>query len=513
MPTCYDEKRLSARAGGMRVSSIGALTDTALSSRLFGYKTGTARRFFSLGESDIATRLPPGQLWVSRKLDGECTFLYHTKDETILVSPTGRVIVGSKPAAEARRRLLAAKVERAIVPGELYVAQKGRERAHDVPRALAEGATKDLVDALRFAPYDLIEVGTEQAITWPYEQRLKTLREWFGTEAGPVHVVHTEAVKGSTEVKDRYENWVIGEGAEGLVVRCEQPVAYKIKPWQTLDVAVIGYVEGREDKTGTIRELLVAVLRPGGLFHILGSVGGGFTEEERQSFLCTLKTLDAPSEYVETNRNYFAYQMVRPELVIQVRANDLLQEDSRGRPTQQMVLRFDREARSAAVIDREAPEAPRSIDGSDGEMETGWRIVRKLPLCSLLFPVFERVRTDKQVSEQDCGLRQVTDLFVVPDADVVAAPVQMQPSALLRREVYTKTTKGATAVRKLVVWKTNKEQADPLYPAYVLHFTDFSPGRADMLQREVRVAHSAERINALAEEMLAENIKKGWTKA
>lgn len=491
----YDASRLRGPSGGVQVTPIGAVTDGNLAARLLGYKTGTARRLFALTEEELATRLPPGgKLHVSRKIDGECAILYHGRDETLILSPTGRVVRGAAAAAAARAALIAKGVRSALVPGELHVAGDGRERAHDVPRALAEGAPPELQAALRFSAFDLMEYdagsGAEQALPWPYERRYALLREWLGDEpAGanrPCGVVPTEIVEGAAAVRPLYDRWVSEEGGEGVVVRCDQPVAWKIKPQRTLDLAVLGYVEGRDDKSGTVRELLVGLVRPGGDFHIIGSVGTGFSDEDRRALLGTLQGLHTTSEYVETNRHYFAYQMVRPALVIEARVTDLLLEDGRGKAVQQMVLRL----------------------GEDG----GWQIVRKMPLCSLVHPVFLRLRPDKEPSEHDCRLAQVTDAMVVEGADAVAAPVRLPASRVLRREVYTKGAKGGTAVRKLLVWKTNKEQLDPLYPAYVLHFTDYSPGRADALQRDVRVAASEERILAMAEELLRENIKKGWTR-
>ena len=65
-------------------------------------------------------------------------------------------------------------------------------------------------------------------------------------------------------------------------------------------------------------------------------------------------------------------------------------------------------------------------------------------------------------------------------------------------------------VRKLVPWKTNPENEHDEYPAFVLHYTDFSPNRKDPLARELRVSSSLEQINALLVEMTAANIKKGW---
>jgi len=86
----------------------------------------------------------------------------------------------------------------------------------------------------------------------------------------------------------------------------------------------------------------------------------------------------------------------------------------------------------------------------------------------------------------------------------------LPPSEILRREVYSKTTKGVVAVRKLVMWKTNKQESDPSYPAYVVHFTDYSAGRKDPLQREVRVAPSQDVASKIADAMIEANIKKGW---
>jgi hypothetical protein len=65
-------------------------------------------------------------------------------------------------------------------------------------------------------------------------------------------------------------------------------------------------------------------------------------------------------------------------------------------------------------------------------------------------------------------------------------------------------------VRKFVMWKTNKESASTDFPAYVVHYTDFSPNRAQPLAREVRVSSSAEQIETLYTELKEEHIKKGW---
>ena len=140
----------------------------------------------------------------------------------------------------------------------------------------------------------------------------------------------------------------------------------------------------------------------------------------------------------------------------------------------------------------------------------GWAPVRQLPGVSILHPVFVRVRDDKDADAVGIRMAQVLERVVVPDLDVHAERVELPPSTIVRREVYTKVTKGVTAVRKLLLWQTHKDEADPTYPAYVVHFTDYSPGRKDPLQREVRLAPTLEAAEGIAEDMLTRNVKRGW---
>ncbi len=76
--------------------------------------------------------------------------------------------------------------------------------------------------------------------------------------------------------------------------------------------------------------------------------------------------------------------------------------------------------------------------------------------------------------------------------------------------MYTKITKGVTAVRKLLLWKTNKDSVEPAFPVFVVHWTDYSPSRKDPLKREVRTASSEEVAMQIGDDMIAANIKKGW---
>ena len=73
--------------------------------------------------------------------------------------------------------------------------------------------------------------------------------------------------------------------------------------------------------------------------------------------------------------------------------------------------------------------------------------------------------------------------------------------------------KDKVAVRKLVAWKTNKEETSADHPAYVVHFTDYSPARKDPIKHEVRIAPDKESAEKIAEAILEANVKKGWENA
>ena len=128
----------------------------------------------------------------------------------------------------------------------------------------------------------------------------------------------------------------------------------------------------------------------------------------------------------------------------------------------------------------------------------------------MISPQFVRLREDKSFNADDIRLSQVTDVVPVLKADISASELTLATSTVLKREVFTKTLKGKVMVRKFLIWKTNKESEGVEYPAYVAHYTDYSPGRKVPLDREVRISDSEEQILDLFEELKKQNIKKGW---
>jgi hypothetical protein len=260
---------------------------------------------------------------------------------------------------------------------------------------------------------------------------------------------------------------------------------FKIKPRHTLDVAVVGFTESTDERQGMLHDLLTGVMRSDGSLHMLTRVGGGFSEDDRRALLADLKDMTADSEYVEVNVDHVAYQMVRPEWVIELSCLDLVSQTTRGSPVNRMVLNWNRPAEK-------------------------YEIIRRLPLASVISPQFVRRREDKRVQPFDVRIDQVADLVDVPLVDRDAGQLALPPSEVLRREVFTKQLKGETMVRKFLMWKTNKENDSEDFPAYVVHFTDFSPNRKEPLSREIRVSNSQDQIEQLWQGLKQDNIKQGW---
>lgn len=235
-----------------------------------------------------------------------------------------------------------------------------------------------------------------------------------------VHVVETVLLKDAGEIDAQFRKWN-DLGAEGTVVRSDAVGVFKLKPRHTIDAVVIGFTEGTEDRKGMIHDLLVAVMRADGCLHVLGHVGGGFTNDDRRAFLTDLKDDVVKSDYVEVN-DQVAYHMVRPESVIEISVLDLIAQTTRNQPINKMVLNWN-------------------------SAENKYEIVRRLPLAALISPQFVRRRDDKMLNANDIRIQQITDLVEVSLADRDARQLNLPSSTLLRREVMTKVLKGNTMVR------------------------------------------------------------------
>ena len=467
------------------VAAATALNDSALLPLVRHYKRQVASRLFPLGQGDIERKIPDADYHVSRKIDGEFSVLIYRDGNLLTLNPGGTVRVGLPFLDEAKKLLDESEIKQAIIAGEIYVTndQDRRPRVHDVVSVARQPKSAEDLDRIRFAVFDLISIDGEK-VESKYEDTWEKIESTFG-KGTSVHPVETVCVKGRRDVERQYKKWVVDEHAEGIVVRSESAGSFKIKPRHNLDAVVIGFTESTEDRAGMLHDLLLGVARSDGSVQVLCRVGGGFSDQQRREMLSDLQDMVVDSEYAEVNSDHVAYQMVEPKWIAEISLLDLISQNTRGGPINRMVLTWS-------------------------SSESQYAVVRRLPLVSVISPQFVRIREDKQFNATDVRIAQVTDLVPVAMSDVNANEIKMAKSTIQEREVYVKTLKGELLVRKFVRWKTNKDISSGEYPAYVVHFTDFSPTRKVPLSREVRVSNSEEQIKQLYQELKDENIKKGW---
>ena len=438
------------------------------------YKRKVAGSFIPINGEDIVSKVAGKTIYISKKIDGEFNLFWFDGTNSLLINGNGKVKEDLPILPKITKALQDKNIKSLTMAVELHLREEqDRSRIFEVMSAIANEP-----DALTLSAFDLLELDGTVYLEPDYAVTIEKISKLL--EGSPISAVDLEKVSSSQQVSERFEEIVINNGAEGLVVRSlEFPIIYKIKPVHTIDAAIIGFTEGNE---GKIREILLGVMHKDGRYSQIGRTGNGFTEDQKQTFYDLLSKEIISSPYIEADSRRVAFQMVVPKIVVEIAANELLTENMKGAIRNPLISFSDKE---------------------------GYFFVSNINGISLLHPVFKRIRDDKSVNDHDVRFSQISDIVYLEET--TGSSVNTLPaSEVVFREVYTKTSKGKTNVQKFVVWKTNKEELDNRFPAYVLHYTNFSPTRKEPLKREVRVSSSEEQILQMKDGLIEKNIKKGW---
>lgn len=477
----FDKKKFTCKFDYC-IGKATDLADPSLHVKSQEYKRRVSGAMRAISTEEVF-KLPKRTYYVTRKYDGENAMVFFDGEKIISVNPGGTARVGLPCFEEAAELLKKAKVESCILGAEIYV-KEGATGAHPVQqvvRVLRSPPSKKELEKLGLAVFDVIEADGKAVDSAARVYEL--LKKWFG-KGKLVHPVDSEKTDKIDKVMERFTEWVVGEGAEGVVLRTDQGW-YKVKTRHNVDVAIIGYSEGQDNRKGMMHDLLVAVMRDDGTFQEFTRVGGGFTEDDRREIAADLKKRIVPSDYVAVNNDYVAYEMIKPGLVIEISCLDMIAERARGGPVKRMVLDWDGKRYSA---------------------------VTRMPLVSVISPQYIRMRDDKEAVVDDVNIRQVSELVQVPEADKSAHADDDPASQLLYRDVYTKMMKGKKMVRKLLMWKTNKKDRSD-FPAFVVYLTDFSPNRQNPLERDIKISNDEKTAKKLYDQLAAKNFISGWEKA
>ena len=438
------------------------------------YKKNVAGKFVLVEGAKLKQRIDGERFAVTRKIDGHMQVVFYVDGQVFMLNANGKQKAEQLKCLDAfAEAVKAAGLKQAIIAAELYLPRpEGRPRCGDVQAALA-----DKRDQLALAPFDIVELDGEKWQAEHYADTHNKLCTIFQNEQ--VKPVQMRNAASKDEVQEIFDEWVGGEGAEGLVVHSESPIVWKVKERHTIDAAVIGYTTADRG----IRDLMFAVRRPDGLFQmfVLGSTG--LTDEQRADIAQRLSTKHVESQYVLSDSRGIAYQMVKPELVFEISVLELVARGNDDKIKMNPLLKYDEEA--------------------------GWLMEGVTPGVVALGITIDHERTDKQPNETDVRITQLTD--ICPFEESEGGRAELAKSELLERHVYKKVSGAKVMLHKFLLWKTNKEQSGR-YPAYIIYHTDYSSARKEMIKRDMLYSNDEQQIRDLLAAEIADNVKKGWEK-
>ena len=445
----------------------------SLSQKAIDYKKNIAGKFMLVEGTKLKSRVAGTDFCVTRKIDGHLQILFYQDGDAVLLNSNGIDKAGRLHCLDvATECLKKAGVKDAVIAGELYMPREGgRPRCADVTSALADAERRD---QLCLAPFDIVSLDGKSFEGVPYQETHKALSDLFQTDA--VHPVQMMRASSLEEVQAIYDEWVEGDGAEGLVIHSDSSIVAKVKPRHSIDAAIVGYTTGDQG----VRDLMLAVRREDGLFQVFAVGSGSLSDADRASLAERLHPMDVDSQYVLTDSRGIAYQMVRPEIVWEVSIIELVARGNDDKVRMNALVRYE-----------------------NGQ----WLHEGMTPGVSAFGLNFIRERTDKTPSENDIRISQLIDLC--PFEEVQGHQGEMTPSTLLDRRVYRKISGDKVMLHKFLIWKTNKESTGR-YPAYIFYHTDYSSGRKDIIKRDMSYAPDEAGIRRIFEEEILANIKKGW---
>ena len=372
-------------------------------------------------------------------------------------------------------------INKLVLAGELHAnikKESSRPRVSDFLKISRNPQNFEDLEKIHYDIFDILSINDVDIQVLPYEIRLKIINSLFPRtiEENKVKIIKNEVNVKGKKAHEIFNQWVEVENEEGIVILDKYNKAFKVKKVHEIDAVIIGFVEMLKEKRirgfDSISALLVALMRNDGSYQVLAIVGGGFEEDQRIDFYKLLKDDVVRSKYKETNREGRAFRFVKPKYVIELRYLDMISKDYEGNPRLKMALEF---------------------------VNDEWTIKRVVPFISLISPYYKILRTEinkedlptlefanpKSPIYEDVKIDQVFDIANIESPRAISEIQELQQSEMLFKVFYNVKWGGVDSAKKILIWKTNKEEIDKTYPKYVVYYADYSYMRAKPLEQQI----------------------------
>ena len=439
------------------------------------YKSSVTRKYIFVSKDEIDS-IPKNDLFLSKKIDGQLWFYCKSDKNSKIINASENeisdVIQDIKKDLDKKLK----KIKNIILAAELYYLSSERERYGDTISGLGDKSKRK---ALRFGVFDVVYM---EKLFPDFNKKYEFLKKTLNTKTKePSHAIEQTKAKQS-ELTKFFKDKIEKNNAEGLIVRDNSSI-YKIKQEETADLLITGYTVS--DKANQIRSVSLGVyLNENEIVHI-GACGNFTSDALRKDLYKQLTKLKIKSNFQKIASNGAAYNFVKPAIVCEVKLLEFQGDKSNDEPIRHLKYEFTNNSLNATG-------RARSV--------------------SILNSSIINIRKDKKPSYEDCGLKQIIRISGITKENFKEQNNKNLPkSKLIKKEVIKKESKKGIAIKKFVLWKSNKEKASD-YPSYLCYYLDFSDGRKDPIKRKIYpFEHEKIGLNHF-KKLLDENAKKGWEK-
>jgi len=439
------------------------------------YKNSVTRKYIFVSKDEINT-IPKNDLLISKKIDGQLWFYCKSAKNSQIINSNENeisdVIQDIKKDLDKKLK----KIKNIILAAELYYLSSERERYGDTISGLGDKSKRK---ALRFGVFDVVYM---EKLFPDFNKKYEFLKKTLNTKTKePSHAIEQTKAKQS-ELTKFFKDKIEKNNAEGLIVRDNSSI-YKIKQEETADLLITGYTVS--DKANQIRSVSLGVyLNENEIVHI-GACGNFTSDALRKDLYKQLTKLKIKSNFQKIASNGAAYNFVKPAIVCEVKLLEFQGDKSNDEPIRHLKYEFTNNSLNATG-------RARSV--------------------SILNSSIINIRKDKKPSYEDCGLKQIIRISGIAKENFKEQNNKNLPkSKLIKKEVIKKESKKGIAIKKFVLWKSNKEKASD-YPSYLCYYLDFSDGRKDPIKRKIYPFEDEKIGLNHFKKLLDENVKKGWEK-